>query len=501
VSRDVDRQARIHSGHERVHELKDPLLLRSQAFINGRYVGIADSLIRNPATGQEVGRVPTLGAEEANEAVNAAALAFRTWSRTTAKHRSGILRRWFDLVVSARDDLATILTSEQGKPLDEALAEIDHAASYMEFYAEEAKRVSGEVLASPWPDARITVLRQPLGVVAAITPWNFPAAMVTRKIAPALAAGCTAVLKPSPETPLSALALAELAKRAGVPPGVFNVVTGDAAAIGGVLTRHEQVRLVSFTGSTAVGRLLMSQSSSTIKKMALELGGNAPFIVFEDADIDAAVAGVIAAKFRNMGQTCVSANRIYVQAPIYDLFIRELASRAAALGVGDGFEPGVQQGPLISERATQKVEAHVADAVRCGAVVVTGGGRHALGRTFFQPTVLACGNSTPTITLEETFGPIAAVFSFDTEAEVIEKANATTGGLAAYFYTRDYGRITRVVERLEVGMVGVNAGRISTELAPFGGSKESGHSREGSHHGIQEFTELKYVCLGGVTCC
>jgi succinate-semialdehyde dehydrogenase/glutarate-semialdehyde dehydrogenase len=342
------------------------------------------------------------------------------------------------------------------------------------------------------------VHRQPLGVVAAITPWNFPAAMITRKVAPALAAGCTAVLKPAPETPLTALALAELAERAGMPAGVLNVITGDAAAIGQVFTSHEQVRLLSFTGSTAVGRLLMQQCSPTVKKLALELGGNAPFLVFDDADFDEAIEGAIASKFRNMGQTCVSANRIYVQSPLYERFVAVLASRVRQLRVGDGFEPGVQQGPLISQKAVQKVEAHVSDALERGAKLITGGRRHALGGTFFEPTVLACDTSEPRISREETFGPVAAIFRFDSEVEAVEKANATTSGLAAYFYTRDYSRMSRVLERLEYGMVGVNSGRISTELAPFGGIKESGHSREGSHHGIHEFTELKYACVGGL---
>ncbi len=481
-----------------MRRLSDERLLKSQAFINGRGVGVAQTPVINPSTGELIGAVPKLGAGEAIEAIEAASRAFRSWSATTAKERSAVLRRWFDLVVGAKEDLATILTSEEGKPFAEAQAEIDYAASYIEFYAEEAKRVTGEILPSPWAGARIQVHRQPLGVVAAITPWNFPAAMITRKIAPALAAGCTAVLKPAPETPLTALALMELAQRAGVPAGVFNVITGDAAAIGQVLTSHEVVRLLSFTGSTAVGRLLMGQCSPTVKKLALELGGNAPFIVFEDADFDAALEGLMVAKFRNMGQTCISANRVFVQSALYERFVEALACRVGALKVGDGFEPGVQQGPLICEKALQKVEAHIADALTHGARLCSGGQRHTLGRTFFEPTTLACGVSQPRILTEETFGPVAAVFRFESEEEVITKANATTNALAAYFYTRDYARLHRVLERLEFGMVGVNSGRISTELAPFGGTKESGHSREGSHHGILEMTELKYACVGGL---
>ena len=478
--------------------LDDERLLKSQAYINGRFVGTPQVGVINPSTGERIGAVPSLTAIEATEAVEAASAAFRAWAGVTVKERSRVLRRWFDLVAAAKSDLAVILTSEQGKPFDEALGEIDYAASFIEFYAEEAKRVAGEILPSPWANTRIMVHRQPLGVVAAITPWNFPAAMITRKIAPALAAGCTAVLKPAQETPLTALALVELAERAGLPAGVLNVITGDAVSIGQVFTSHEQVRLLSFTGSTAVGRLLMQQSSSTVKKLALELGGNAPFLVFEDADLDAAIEGAVAAKFRNTGQTCVSANRIYVQSSLYERFVRELALRVRQLKVGDGFEPGVQQGPLITEKAVQKVEAHIADALEQGAKLTAGGQRHPLGGTFFQPTVLACDTSEPRLCREETFGPVAAVFRFESEAEAIEKANATTSGLAAYFYTRDYSRMSRVLERLEYGMVGVNSGRISTELAPFGGIKESGHSREGSHHGIHEFTELKYACMGGL---
>lgn len=407
-----------------------------------------------------------------------------------------MLRRWYDLIVANRADLATILTSEQGKPLEEALGEIDYAASYVEFYAEEAKRVSGEVLSSHRADARLLVLRQPIGVVAAITPWNFPAAMITRKVAPALAAGCTVVVKPAPETPLTALALAELAARAGFPAGVFNVITGDAVAIGGVFTAHPKVRVVGFTGSTEVGKLLARQSAGTLKKVALELGGNAPFIVFDDADLDSAVAGAIQSKFRNMGQTCVCTNRMYVQGSVHDVFVERLIEAVKELTVGNGLEKGVTQGPLITEQAVRKVESHIADAVAGGAAVKLGGRRHALGGTFFEPTVLIGVTDEMAVAREETFGPLAAVFRFETDREVVEAANATETGLAAYFYSRDASRIFRVVERLEYGMVGVNTGLISTELAPFGGIKESGNSREGSRHGMDEFLELKYACIG-----
>ncbi|BCH29888.1 NAD-dependent succinate-semialdehyde dehydrogenase [Mesorhizobium sp. L-8-10] len=478
--------------------LDDSTLLKQQAFINGTFVGVPVLAVTNPSTGEELASVPNFGAQEAEAAVAAAADAFHPWAALTAKHRSGVLQRWFDLIVNNRTDLATILTSEQGKPFAEALGEIDYAASYVQFYAEEAKRVAGEVLPSHRSDARTVVLRQPIGVVAAITPWNFPAAMITRKIAPALAAGCTVVVKPAPETPLTALALAALAQRAGFPAGSLNVVTGDAIAIGGVLTSHPKVRLIGFTGSTPVGKLLMAQASTTVKKVALELGGNAPFIVFEDAHLDAAVEGAIASKYRNTGQTCVCTNRFYVQRLVHDAFVEQLAQKVRALPVGDGFVDGVLQGPLITEKAVAKVESHVADATGKGAVLITGGKRHALGGTFYEPTLLTGATSSMTIAREETFGPVAAVFAFDTEDEVMTAANDTDSGLAAYFYTRDVGRVFRVLERLEYGMVGVNTGLMSTELAPFGGIKESGNSREGSRHGILEFTELKYGCIGGL---
>ena len=479
--------------------LADSSLLKSQALLNGRFVGTASTAVTNPASGEVVGHVPSLGAAEATEAVEAAAAALPGWSARTAKERSAVLRNWFNLVLANRQDLATILTSEQGKPFAEALGEIDYAASYIEFYAEEAKRIAGEMLPSHRADARLMVLRQPIGVVAAITPWNFPAAMITRKIAPALAAGCTVVVKPAPETPLTALALAELAQRAGFPAGTINVLTGDARAIGGVLTSHPKVRLVGFTGSTEVGKILMAQASTTVKKVALELGGNAPFIVFVDADIDAAVEGALVSKYRNMGQTCVCTNRFYVQSSVHDAFVEKFVAKVAALKVGDGFSDGVTQGPLITEEAVLKVEAHIADAKAKGANVRLGGQRHSLGHTFFEPTVLTGARADMQLAKEETFGPLAAVFRFDTEAEVITAANDTETGLAAYFYARDVGRIFRVMEGLEYGMVGINSGLISTELAPFGGVKESGNSREGSQHGILEFTELKYACIGGLS--
>lgn len=478
--------------------LTDASLFKQQAFLNGAFIGDPTLEVTNPATGALVGKVPHLGADEATAAVEAASAAFPAWAARTAKERSDILRTWYDLILDHKSDLAAILTSEQGKPLAEALGEITYAASYVEFYAEEAKRVAGELLPSHRVDARIMVLRQPIGVVAAITPWNFPAAMITRKIAPALAAGCTVVVKPAPETPLTALALAELARRAGFPAGAVNVITGDAIAIGGVLTSHEKVRLVGFTGSTEVGKILMRQSAGTVKKVALELGGNAPFIVFDDADMDAAVDGAIVSKFRNMGQTCVCTNRFYVHTSVHDAFVEKLRTRVAALKLGDGLEDGVTQGPLINQEAVAKVEAHLADAVALGAKVILGGRRSPIGELFFEPTIVTDATASMRLAGEETFGPLAAIFRFETEDEVLEAANGAETGLAAYFYARDYALIIRVMERLEFGMVGVNTGLISTELAPFGGIKESGNSREGSSHGILEFTELKYACIGGV---
>ncbi|MBW7967424.1 NAD-dependent succinate-semialdehyde dehydrogenase [Bradyrhizobium sp. BR 10261] len=478
-----------------VERLADRSLLRLQAYINGQFVGVANTTVKNPANGQVIAAVSGVGAQETTTAVEAAAAAFGPWAARTCKERSAILRRWFDLVVAAREDLAIILTSEQGKPLAEARGEIDYAAAYIEFYAEEAKRVAGELLSSHRADARILVQRRPIGVVAAITPWNFPAAMITRKIAPALAAGCTAVVKPAPETPLTALALAELAHRAGFPAGTLNVITGDAKEIGSVLTTHPAVRLVGFTGSTAVGKVLMAQAAATVKRVALELGGNAPFIVFDDADLDGAVEGTLVSKYRNMGQTCVCTNRIYVQDGVHDAYVKKLAAKVATLRVGDGLDDNVEQGPLINERALAKVEAHLDDAVSKGASIVIGGQRHPLGGTFFEPTVLQGATDEMLLSQEETFGPIAPIFRFRGEDEVVAAANSTTSGLAAYLYSRDVSRIFRVLERLDFGIVGINTGLISTELAPFGGVKESGNSREGSHHGILEFTELKYACL------
>jgi len=478
--------------------LTDPSLLRTQCYVNGEFVGDGQTPVANPATGQLLAHVPAFGADQAVAAVEAAAAAFKSWSVRLAKDRANILRRWFDLIIANRDDLALILTSEQGKPLAEAKGEIDYAASYIEFYAEEAKRIAGETLPSHRSDGRILVLRQATGVVAAITPWNFPAAMITRKVGPAIAAGCTVVLKPAEETPLTALALAELAHRAGIPAGVLNVVTGPPRPIGEVLTSHPAVRIVGFTGSTGVGKQLMRQSAGTVKKVALELGGNAPFIVFDDADLDAAVEGAIVSKFRNGGQTCVCTNRIYVHRNVAEAFTAKLAAAVAELAVGDGRSDKVQMGPLINEKAVEKVEAHIADAVALGACVVVGGKRHALGRTFFEPTLLSGATDDMAVAKEETFGPLAPVFVFNDEADVVRRANDTEFGLAAYLYSRDIGRIFRVGEALEYGMVGINSGLISTELAPFGGIKESGNSREGSHHGIDEFVEKKYLFLAGL---
>ncbi|MCK0197720.1 NAD-dependent succinate-semialdehyde dehydrogenase [Ancylobacter sp. 6x-1] len=478
--------------------LKDPDLLRRQCFIDGAWVGEGGFEVHNPATGAVVGMVPRLGADEAVAAVEAAQRAFKPWAAKTAKERSALLRRWFDLIIANRDDLALILTSEQGKPLAEARGEIDYAAAYVEFYAEEAKRIAGETLPSHRADARILVVRQATGVVAAITPWNFPAAMITRKIAPALAAGCTTVTKPAEDTPLTALALAILAERAGLPAGTVNIITGEARAIGGVLTSHPAVRVVSFTGSTEIGKLLMKQCATTVKKVALELGGNAPFIVFDDADLDAAVEGAMLSKFRNMGQTCVCANRLYAQAGIYDAFVEKLAAAVGKLKLGEGTQDGVTQGPLINEQAIEKVEAHLADATAKGAKIVLGGKRSSLGGTFFEPTVLSDVTAQMVVAREETFGPVAPVFRFETEDEVIAAANATEFGLAAYFFARDIGRVFRVGEALEYGIVGINSGLVSTELAPFGGVKESGYGREGSHHGIDEFVEKKYMLVAGL---
>ena len=479
-------------------KLNDPSLLKSQCHVDGVWTGEGVDVVDNPATGAVLAKVPRFGADETTAAVEAASRAFRPWAGKTARQRSTILRKWYELIMESRDDLAAIMTAEQGKPLTEARGEVVYAASFVEFYAEEAKRIYGETIPSPFPESRIIVDRQPIGVCAAITPWNFPAAMITRKCAPGLAAGCTFVVKPAPDTPLTALALMELAIRAGFPAGVLNIVTGDARAIGEVMTSHPAVRFVGFTGSTPVGKLLMQQAASTVKRVGLELGGNAPFIVFDDADLDKAVEGALIAKYRNMGQTCVCTNRLFVQAGIHDDFVAKFAGEVAKLKVGDGVEVGVVQGPLINQRAVEKVERHVADAVANGARVVVGGKRHALGRTFFEPTVLANVTTRMLVTREETFGPLAPVYRFESEDEVVAMANDTPFGLASYFYTRDLARAFRVSAALEYGMVGVNSAILGTEVAPFGGVKESGLGREGSRHGMDEFVEIKYLLLGGL---
>ena len=478
--------------------LKDPSLLKSQSYINGQWVGQGVDAVENPATGEVLSHVPNHGAKEAQDAVDAAEAAFRLWSKKLAKERCAILKKWFDLIMANVDDIALIMTSEQGKPLAEAKGEVAYAASFVEYYAEEAKRIYGETIPSPFPNARVMVTRQPVGVIAAITPWNFPAAMITRKVSPALAAGCTAVIKPAPETPLTALALAELAHRAGIPAGVLNILTGDAPAIGKVWCEAPAVRAIGFTGSTEVGKLLMRQAAATVKKVGLELGGNAPFIVFDDADLDAAVEGAVISKYRNMGQTCVCANRIYVQDGIYDAFVEKFAKKVIDLKVGNGAEVGVMQGPLITMEAVEKVESHIKDAVALGAKVVVGGKRHALGRTFFEPTVLSGVTTKMVVARDETFGPMAPIFRFTDEADVIAQANATQYGLASYFYARDLGRVFRVSEALEYGMVAVNTALLGSAEVPFGGVKESGLGREGSRHGMDEFTEIKYVLLGGL---
>ncbi|MCB1519986.1 MAG: NAD-dependent succinate-semialdehyde dehydrogenase [Hyphomicrobiaceae bacterium] len=475
-------------------------LLRGQSYIDGAWTGPQTASVRDKATGEEIIKVAALGAAETRQAIEAAHRALPAWSKRLAKDRSAILRRWYDLIIAHADELAMILTREQGKPLAEAKGEILYGAGFVEFFAEEAKRIHGETIPSPKSDARIVVIKQPIGVVGAITPWNFPNAMITRKVTPALAAGCTAVVKPAEDTPLSALALAALAEAAGIPKGVFNVVTAtDPAPVGEELTGNPLVRMITFTGSTEIGKLLMEKASRTVKRVSLELGGNAPFIVFDDADLDKAVAGAMASKYRNAGQTCVCANRIYVQSGIYDAFAERLAAEVAKLKVGSGVEPGVTQGPLINEDAVLKVEAHIADAVAKGARIMVGGRRHAKSGTFFEPTILTGVTPDMQVAREETFGPVAPLFKFDDEAEVIRLANATQFGLAAYFYARDIGRVWRVAEALEFGMVGINEGMISTELAPFGGVKESGLGREGSHHGIEEFVEMKYLMMGGLS--
>jgi len=482
-------------------QLKDASLFRQQAYINGVWCD-ADSgathPVTNPATGEAIGTVPLMGAAETKRAIAAANDAWKLWRRKTAKERSVILRKWNDLILANADDLALIMTTEQGKPLAEAKGEITYAASFIEWFAEEGKRAGGDTIPSPSPNNRIVVIKEPIGVCAAITPWNFPAAMITRKVGPALAAGCPMVLKPAESTPFSALALAVLAERAGVPAGVFSVVIGAAREIGAEMTSNPIVRKLTFTGSTGVGRLLMEQCAPTIKKLSLELGGNAPFIVFDDADLDAAVEGAMASKYRNAGQTCVCANRLYVQDGVYDAFAQKLVAAVGKLKVGNGQQEGVTQGPLIDQKAVEKVEQHIADAVGKGARILAGGKRHSLGHSFFEPTVLADVTSEMIVAREETFGPMAPLFRFKTDDEVIAMANDTEFGLASYFYSRDIGRIWRVAEGLESGMVGINTGMISNEVAPFGGVKQSGLGREGSKYGIEDYQVIKYLCMGGI---
>jgi len=481
--------------------LRDPRLFREQCYLDGAWTG-ADSggsiKVNNPATGEIIGSVPDMGAAEARRAIEAADRAWPAWRAKTAKERAVVLRKWFDLMMANQDDLGLLLTTEQGKPLAEAKGEIAYGASFIEWFAEEGKRIYGDVIPQHQSDKRILVLKQPIGVAAMITPWNFPNAMITRKAGPALAAGCTVVLKPASQTPYSALALAELAERAGIPKGVFNVITGNSRAIGGELTANPTVRKLSFTGSTETGRVLMRQSADTIKKLSLELGGNAPFIVFDDADIDAAVDGAIASKYRNAGQTCVCANRIYVQDSVYDQFAQKLATKVEAFKVGRGTEPGVVIGPLIDEPGLEKVEQHVADATAKGAKVMLGGKRHKLGGLFFEPTILTGVTQAMKVSREETFGPVAPLFRFKTDEEAISMVNDTEFGLAGYFYSRDIGRVFRVAEAMETGMVCVNSGILSTEIAPFGGVKQSGLGREGSKYGIEEYLEIKYILIGGI---
>lgn len=473
-------------------------LIRERCYINGEWVGEPKLSVTNPATGQEIAKVPLMGAKETKDAITAAEAAFKTWSKTTAKERSSLLRKWYTLIIENADKIAAIMTAEQGKPLAEAKGEVVYAANFIEFFAEEAKRVYGETIPTFKGDARVIVIKQPIGVVAAITPWNFPAAMITRKAGPALAVGCTVVCKPASETPLTALALAELAHQAGIPKGVLNVITGKANQIGGELTANPAVRMLTFTGSTEIGKVLIEQCAKTVKKVGMELGGNAPFIVFDDADLDKALVGAMASKYRNAGQTCVCANRIYVQDKVYDKFAEMLAAETAKLKVGDGSEAGITTGPLINAAAVDKVEEHIADAVRHGARIIAGGKRHKLGGNFFEPTVLANVTQQMKVAREETFGPVAPLFRFKTDDEVIQMANDTEFGLASYFYSRDIGRVWKVAEALDYGIVGINEGIISSEVVPFGGVKESGLGREGSHHGIEEFLEMKYMLMGGI---
>ena len=478
--------------------LARPDLLRDACYIDGKWVGAGDGAaipVNNPSTGKTIVSVPKFGRKETEQAIASAQAALPAWSAKTGKERAAILLKWAQLMLQHQRDLAAIMTSEQGKPLTEAAGEIAYAASFLEWFAEEAKRIDGDILQSPKAGQRLMALKQPIGVTAAITPWNFPSAMITRKAGPALAAGCTMVLKPASQTPYSALALAELAERAGIPKGVFSVVTGSAGEVGGELTGNPIVRKLSFTGSTEIGRQLMAECAQDIKKVSLELGGNAPFIVFDDADLDAAVEGALISKYRNNGQTCVCANRLYIQDGVYDAFVEKLKAAVAKLNIGNGLESGVTTGPLIDAKAVAKVEEHIADAVSKGAKVVAGGKPHALGGTFFEPTILVDVPKDAAVAKEETFGPLAPLFRFKDEAEVIAMANDTEFGLASYFYARDLGRVFRVAEALEYGMVGINTGLISNEVAPFGGIKASGLGREGSRYGIEDYLEIKYLCL------
>jgi succinate-semialdehyde dehydrogenase/glutarate-semialdehyde dehydrogenase len=484
------------------NELKDQRLFREACYVDGQWIQAKSGQtikVDNPATAETIGQVPKLGAAETRQAIEAANTAFVSWSKNTAKERATILRRWFDLMMANQEDLARLMTLEQGKPLTESRGEVAYAAAFLEWFGEEAKRIYGDTIPQHQTDKRIVVIKQPIGVVACITPWNFPLAMITRKAGPALGAGCTVVLKPATQTPFSALALAELAERSGVPKGVFNVVTGPASEIGGELTSNPIIRKLSFTGSTEIGKILMRQCASTVKKLSLELGGNAPFIVFDDADLDAAVEGAITSKYRNTGQTCVCTNRVLVQDSVYDTFAAKLAAAVKALKPAPGLELGSTQGPLIDDAAVEKVESHIRDAKSKGAKVLVGGNRHALGGRFFEPTILTDATPEMVVAREETFGPVAPIFRFKTEAEAIALANDTEFGLAAYFYGRDIARVWRVAEALEYGIVGINTGLISTEVAPFGGVKESGLGREGSKYGIDDYIQIKYLCLGGIT--
>ncbi len=481
--------------------LKDPSLFRQQCYVDGTWVDADDGgtiEVDNPADNSVVGTIPKMGAAETRRAIEAANDAYPDWRARTGKERAAILRKWYELVMENQDDLAVLMTTEQGKPLAESMGEIVYGASFIEWFAEEAKRIYGDTIPQHQHDKRIVVIKEPVGVVASITPWNFPNAMITRKCAPALAAGCTVVAKPATQTPYSAFALAELAERAGIPKGVLNIVSGASSEIGGEMTSNPIVRKLSFTGSTEIGKLLMEQCAGTVKKMSMELGGNAPFIVFDDADIDSAIVGAMQSKYRNAGQTCVCANRIFAQDGIYDRFTGKLAEASAALKVGNGLEEGISTGPLIDIRAVEKVETHIQDAVAKGARVVVGGGRHSNGGNFFEPTVLADVTPEMIVSKEETFGPLAPVYRFETDEDVVKMANDTEFGLAAYFYTRDVGRVWKVAEQLEYGIVGINSGIISTEIAPFGGMKESGIGREGSKYGIDEFVEVKYLCMGDI---